>query len=92
MLDKFDLQLFGENEDRSVETVSEVIEDYGMNAQEALGTVTHAELTRIADSLESISDSLEALSECVGYVPPAPHQKEGYHILRIGGSVDTGNY
>lgn len=52
-------------------------------------------LERIADSLESIKTSLETLeplSECVGYVPPAPYQKEGYYILRIGGNVDNGNY
>ena len=47
-------------------------------------------LERIADSLESVSSSLEALSQCVGYVPPNRWQKEGYHCLRIGGSIDTG--
>lgn len=92
MFDKFDLQLFGENEDRSVETVIELMEDYNINEQEALGTAAHAELTRIADSLESISESLETLSKCVGYVPPNRFMKEGYHIFRIGGDVDTGNY
>lgn len=52
-------------------------------------------LERIADSLESVSDSLEELeplSQCVVYVPPNHWQKEGHHFLRIGGSVDTGNY
>ncbi len=52
-------------------------------------------LERIADALESISSSLERLeplSECVDYVPPNQYQVLGYHFLRIGGSVDTGNY
>lgn len=37
----------------------------------------------------SISESLSALADCVGYVPPRWHMTEGYHILRIGGQVDT---
>ena len=52
-------------------------------------------LERIADSLESISASLEELepiSQCVDYVPPNHWQIAGYHFLRIGGNIDTGNY
>lgn len=49
-------------------------------------------LGMIEEYLCNISESLWKLSKCVGYVPPTPHQKEGYYILRIGGSVDTGNY
>lgn len=49
-------------------------------------------LERIADSLESVSASLETLSQCVDYVPPNQWQVAGYHFLRIGGGVDTGNY
>lgn len=49
-------------------------------------------LQEIGEYLCNISESLWKLSKCVGYVPPAPRQKEGYHILRIGGSVDNGNY
>lgn len=61
------------------------------------------QLKRIADALENIAQELgsvnvhlgslqelECLSEldkCIVYVPPMPHQKEGYHILRIGGQV-----
>lgn len=37
----------------------------------------------IEEHLCNISKSLQKLSRCVGYVPPTPHQKEGYHILRI---------
>lgn len=48
-------------------------------------------LEGIEDKLSSIDDSLEALSSCVGYVPPTVLQKEGYHILRIGGHIDTSN-
>lgn len=49
-------------------------------------------LERIEDALIGVNESLETLSKCVGYIPPNHYQKEGYHILRIGGSVDTGNY
>lgn len=49
-------------------------------------------LDRIDDVLCGINKSLEALSECVGYIPPTPYQEEGCYILRIGGSVDNGNY
>lgn len=37
----------------------------------------------------SISENLSALADCVGYVPPRWHMTEGFHILRIGGQVDT---
>lgn len=57
------------------------------------------QLKRIADVLENINGALinmgvdiEALGNCVGYVPPNYYQKEGYHIIRIGGSIDAGNY
>ena len=49
------------------------------------------QLNRIADALEEISDNLEQLTNCIGYVPPTPIQKEGYYIIRIGGYVDNGN-
>lgn len=52
------------------------------------------QLKRIADLLEDINGTLismsapiDVLSDCVGYVPPTHYMKEGYHILRIGGSV-----
>lgn len=49
-------------------------------------------LKGIEDKLNSIDDSLGELNSCIGYIPPNHYQKEGYHILRIGGSIDTGNY
>ena len=49
-------------------------------------------LQEIGEYLCNISESLWKLSKCVGYVPPAPYQKEGDYILRIGGNVDNGNY
>lgn len=52
------------------------------------------QLERIADGLAELNNTLgellipaEQLGECVGYVPPAPHQKEGYYVLRISGTV-----
>lgn len=49
-------------------------------------------LDRIEDALSGINESLKNLSKCVGYIPPNRFMKEGYHFLRIGGDVDTGNY
>lgn len=46
-------------------------------------------LERIADALEGLNESGRMLADCVGYVPPRWHMTEGYHILRIGGQVDT---
>lgn len=46
-------------------------------------------LERIAEALEGLNESVDLLSRCVGYVPPRCHMTEGYHILRIGGQVDT---
>lgn len=46
-------------------------------------------LERIAEALEGLNESVDLLSKCVGYVPPRWHMTEGYHILRIGGQVDT---
>ncbi len=47
------------------------------------------DMNRIADALERIADSSESLTECIGYAPPMPYQIEGFHFIRIGGSVDT---
>lgn len=49
-------------------------------------------LKGIEDKLDSIDDSLKELNSCIGYVPPNYYHKEGYHIIRIGGSIDAGNY
>ena len=46
-------------------------------------------LERIAEALEGLNESGNLLSNCVGYVPPRWQMKEGFHILRIGGQVDT---
>jgi len=46
-------------------------------------------LDRIADALERIANSLESLDKCVGFMPPTPYLKEGYHFLRIDGYVET---
>lgn len=46
-------------------------------------------LERIADALEGLNESGHILSNCVGYIPPRWQMTEGYHILRIGGQVDT---
>lgn len=46
-------------------------------------------LERIAEALEGLNESVDLLSRCVGYVPPRWQMKEGFHILRIGGQVDT---
>lgn len=46
-------------------------------------------LERIAEALESLNESGNLLSNCVGYVPPRWTMTEGFHILRIGGQVDT---
>ena len=46
-------------------------------------------LERIAEALEGLSESADLLSDCVGYAPPRWHMTEGFHILRIGGQVDT---
>ena len=62
-----------------------------------MGTVNQEkQLERIADALERISEDLnsinygiERLTECIGYIPPLPHQKEGYRFLRIAGQVDA---
>lgn len=57
------------------------------------------QLDRIANSLENIDcnicgledslNALNALSECVTYIPPMYHQKEGYYVFRIAGQIDT---
>lgn len=62
----------------------------------ALEQMKVEQLKRIADVLEdingvliSMSAPIEELSDCVGYVPPRHHMKEGYHVLNIAGRVDT---
>lgn len=44
---------------------------------------------RIATALEDMNDKMTLLSNSVGYYPPRPHMKEGFHFLRICGQVDT---
>lgn len=46
-----------------------------------------AQLDRIAEALEGINDKLDKLTACVAYIPPRYYQTEGYHVLRIAGSV-----
>lgn len=43
----------------------------------------------LCKKLDRIADALEKLNDCVGYIPPSMFNKEGHHILRIGGSVDV---
>ena len=62
-----------------------------------MGTVNQEkQLERIAVALEEINSELgeisaylKSLDECVGYVPPRPHQSQGYHFLRIAGQIDA---
>lgn len=53
-----------------------------VDTQDAFNYLMLSQLTRIADSLES-------LDKCVGFMPPTPYLKEGYHFLRIDGYVET---
>lgn len=39
--------------------------------------------------LENSLNSLSELSECVAYIPPTYHQKEGYYVFRVAGQIDT---
>lgn len=46
-------------------------------------------MDRIATALEEIAERLGTMNDCIGYYPPRNYMKEGFHFLRIGGSVDT---
>ncbi|MCI9271939.1 MAG: hypothetical protein HFH11_12520 [Dorea sp.] len=75
-----------------------MLREMGYTAGEAISFMIFLKLEEISDVLYgegefgSVAENLSAISDCVGYIPPNHYQKEGYHILRIGGSVDTGNY
>ena len=64
----------------------------GMTEEKQMTEFEHRQieaLERIAEALEGLNESGRMLSDCVGYVPPRWQMKEGFHILRIGGQVDT---
>lgn len=64
MLDKLDLQLFGEAEDEVVDLVQDMLGDYDrMGETFALEVAKLAQLKRIADALEDMQQSLDCLSE-----------------------------
>lgn len=87
---KFNLNLFGEAENQTIEKLDEMKSDWQMRDNNlAVEVAKLTQLNRIADALEEIGDNLERLTNCVGYIPPAPLQKEGYHVFRIAGQVDT---
>lgn len=75
-----------------------LLQEMGYTAGEAINFMIFLKLEEISDTLYgdgefgSVAESLSAITDCIGYVPPNHYQKEGYHILRIGGSIDTGNY
>lgn len=72
-----------------------ILRDMGYTTDQAIKIVTWLELKELNCELAgcgtfgSISESLSALADCVGYVPPRWAMTEGFHILRIGGQVDT---
>lgn len=87
---KTGLQLFGELEDKAVDILKEIDEDYeNMDVETEIGVAKLTQLKRIADSLEGINESLGALAECVDEVPLTSYTP-GYTFFRIGGGVDTG--
>ena len=87
---KMGLQLFGELEDKAVDILKEIDEDYeNMDVETEIGVAKLTQLKRIADSLEGINGSLEALAECVDEVPMTSYTP-GYTFFRIGGGVETG--
>lgn len=94
-MQKFNLQFFGAAEHEAVGILAELNKDYpNMDADTQVEVAKLVQLTRIADNLEGINENLSTmkealttLTECVGYIPPRPHQKEGYCFLRIGGDV-----
>ena len=89
---KMDLNLFGEAENQTIEKLDEMKTDWQMRDNNlAVEVAKLTQLNRIADVLEEIGDNLERLTTCVGYIPPTPLQKEGYHVFRIGGCIDNGN-
>lgn len=75
----------------------DILRDMGYTIDQAISIMIWLELKELNNELsgygefESVSESLSTLSSCVGYVPPTVLQKEGYHILRIGGHIDTSN-
>ena len=72
-----------------------ILRDMGYTTDQALKIMTWLELKELnfelagREEFRSVSKSLDALANCVGYIPPRWHMTEGYHILRIGGQVDT---
>ena len=72
-----------------------ILRDMGYTTDQAIKIVIWLELKELNCELSgcgtfgSISENLSALADCVGYVPPRWHMTKGYHILRIGGQVDT---
>lgn len=63
---KFNLQLFGLNEDYVTEKIGLMMEDYNdLTQKDALELVKVAQLERIADYLEGIDKSLESMSNLV---------------------------
>lgn len=82
-MERMNLQLFGAEENETIEMLDEMKADWQM--KDNILAVEVAKLTQ----LRRIADSLDILSHCVGYMPPRPYQKEGHSFFRIGGSVGT---
>lgn len=101
-MEKFNLQLFGEDEDEAINRIVDINEDYpggggfkdGMEDDDMVNAITvcAGQLIRIADALNEIDINLERLANCTAYIPPNQYQKKGHYIFHIGGSVDTGTY
>lgn len=89
-----DAQDFRECAERELYRLN-ILRDMGYTTDQAIKIVTWLELKELnyelggREEFGSISENLSALADCVGYVPPRWHMTEGFHILRIGGQIDT---